>query len=82
MNYMPMKYRFEEGKQVSEDGTKLVKCSICNSSFAIPNGSEFIDVCENCKDAYEKKQAVQAEVDAKADTNAETADTIKKALGD
>ena len=82
MNYMPMKYLFEEGKQVSEDGTKLVKCSICNNSFAIPNGTEFMNVCENCKETYEKQQAAQAEVDSKADTNAETSDIIKKALGE
>ena len=84
MSYIPSKYLIEEGKEAPE-GTKVVKCKICGSAFAIPNGSELMigdsDVCEACKETYEKQQAAQAEADSKADTAAKTADEISKALG-
>ncbi len=84
MTFIPSKYLVEEGKEAPE-GTVEKKCRICGSTFAVPSGSELLvgdsDVCEGCKEVYEKQQAENALVDAKSDINAKTAEEVNKALG-
>lgn len=78
--FIPEKYKVIDGKD-PEPGTVEVKCSICNTAYAVPPdvmkelGS--VPVCENqgCKEAYEKAQAQLAAANLKNNSSDPTKDT-------
>ncbi|MCM1221773.1 MAG: hypothetical protein NC548_45615 [Lachnospiraceae bacterium] len=62
MLFIPEKYKVVDGKD-PETGSVEVKCTICNTTYAVPpdvlKEIGTVPVCENpgCKEAYEKAEA-------------------------
>lgn len=70
-----------------KEGETGLECTVCKRKFAIPteeakkfNPGETL-ICEDCGEKADKAAAASSVADMKADTAADTADTIKKALG-
>jgi len=78
--FIPEKYKIVEGKD-PETGSVEIKCSICNTAYAVPPDvlKEVgpVPVCEDpgCKEAYEKAQAQLAAANLKNNAGDPTKDT-------
>ncbi|MCM1215468.1 MAG: hypothetical protein NC548_13225 [Lachnospiraceae bacterium] len=78
--FIPEKYKVVDGKE-PENGSVEVKCSICNTTYAVPadiiKELGTVPVCENagCKEAFEKAEAQLAAAKLKPDTGTATSDT-------
>lgn len=76
---IPMEYQVKDG--VIPDSTTEKTCRYCQSKFAVPSesASQYQDVCEGCKDEFDKEIAAASAALMKSPTDA--AEAIKKALG-
>mgnify|MGYP004539428019 CR=1 FL=1 len=85
MKFIPVKYVVNDSANKG-DGVPY-KCNICNREFIIPPAEAstmLFDkpvVCEDCKEQYEKEEALKAEAAAKSDQAAQTSAEISAAIG-